>query len=172
MIIDTPDMKAYSIYCISEATTYQINSKTVPTMCPLGHAIDTDQTVDMGYVPMMKVFTQIMKPRTKSITSTSFQNIDCDFYFNRKFMTEIVNIEIISNMTTASTYDVRIYNSTAASQVLSKTLNNTKKDANILNTGNITFEKNGFLEFQVKFSGASNISNKTVSIDSIVVQYT
>lgn len=172
MIIDTPGMKFYSIYCIDEAKTYQIHSKTVPTMCPNDHSIDTTQTVEICDIPNMKVYTQILTPRTTNVNAKNFQNINCEFYYNKFYMTEIINIEIISNINSSSDYDVKMFNNTEVSEVLNKTLNNTEKKPNKLNTSNISFDKNSILEFQTRLSGKGNVANKNINVDAIVIQYT
>ena len=158
-------IKRYKVYCISEATFHEFHSTSEPTECPYGHAIDTNQTTIVYEIPIISKNSQTLIPKNSVISSKNYQDLKCDFYFNKLIMSEITNVKVIGYGN--NTYSVRAFDITNNNEIISNTLSNTEKDINDLGYIENSPTQDAIIEFHTK---VDNPSNKAY-IENIIVYY-
>jgi hypothetical protein len=163
--------KLYQVYCIEEGIFVQLHSFTDPTECPNDHAdktIDTNQTTIIHYIPVISNTSQTLSPKKETMTSASYQDLKCDFFFNKLIMDQITNVKVVGYMDhKATSYDVRAFDVTHNTEIVSDTLTNTDKEVSDLGYIPTSPSEDAIIEFHVKVTRGGGKAH----IENIIVYY-
>ncbi len=163
--------KLYQVYCIEEGIFVKTHSFTDPTECPNDHpdkTIDTNQTTIIHYRPIISNTSQTLSPKKETMSSQNYQDLQCDFYFNKLIMDRITNVKVIGYINNkATSYDVRTFDVTHNTEIISDTLTNASKEVNDLGYIETSPTEDALIEFHVKVTG----SGGKATIENIMVYY-
>lgn len=165
--------KLYQVYCIEEAATRKVTSFTEPTQCPLIHndrTIDTNQTIIIDFIPIVGNRIEILTPKIDKISSKGYFDLKTNFYFDSSIIETITDIKIVSyfeNRSGSGSYDFRVYNITANTQIGNVNLNNEILSTNDIGELTNLPTQDSILEFHTKVDDSRDKAN----INSIIIYY-